>query len=1015
MNRWSGYEIVWGTIHGSRLSALLDVPEIRWVFPTRGQPETEDEMAALEIIASVPSGANHPDYSDLYGAIRTSAIHPVIGCIDTGFDNGELLRTHRDVQDRLIGILEYSGAPAFDSSGHGTHIGGILIGNGASGATDNEGYRLGMGLIPDGFLLMSNAIRANPFPPSGGFSRMAYDLAQNGIRICNNSWNDREGIGIGYTANCAVWDQVVRNAAQTFNPEENLPFLPVFSCGNNGPEPSTITSPKEAKNIITVGAIGSDRSNEPGLPWGNSSRGPCLDGRIAPLLAAPGTDIYSCAPNEWHSLQHGTSMAAAHVSGAAAIIEQRVADYLHQNPSPAAIRAILVGLSRPGSIEIPDTTIGFGILSIEDLSKFDPQLSLIDQEYYFDSTGDVFHFNLVVIDPSKPVRMVLAWTDPPAAPEASPAIINDLTLTAMSGQDSFCGNAFSGRFSRINGPRDHLNTIEMISLNTSESVIKGTITADSLRGDGIPDNELPVDQDFVLVAFNGILVDDKPRTTIQALNLNCYDSVRLFYRSLACEGEGTATGRVGVAGRDTYVDRLLDEVEPQSGLFIGRLFTAPEEIHPDSIQTHDGDRLQLEVTCGQLLSCSSFVDVDCAPPVALGVTLTNITDHSISIRFNTSEDVRTSAHFRKRGSQQWISIRDVKYLRNHSICLSGLDACTEYEAWIEMTDISGNRNRIASAIHPMVGMTDRLELVYEAMMESDPEWPVMEGLWAYGQPQGIGSPPDPSSGSTGLNVIGYNLEGNYENVLSPSHAVSPMIDCSDSGDYTLLMDYWLCTENYILDKATISMMNSNESWKQVWANPLVALNGGFWSTMELDVTEIISRAPRTAIRITQGQTDPIRSMCGWNIDDLRLQRSVPCAESTPNPFPDTPHVKILLECNATHFVPGDRMRIEAFISDLAVLDPIGIAAVILMNDTYYYYPDWTPEPDWETILLDPPDPINWAGTDRRILLDLVWPQNYRDPLELRVIGILFNVVTSDLLDIDEINLIRFDPARSLIE
>jgi subtilisin family serine protease len=69
-----------------------------------------------------------------------------------------------------------------------------------------------------------------------------------------------------------------------------------------------------------------------------SSRGPTGDGRLKPDLVAPGEKIRSTVPNDGDALLDGTSMAAPHVSGAAALLISRHPEFIGQ---PQRVKEIL--------------------------------------------------------------------------------------------------------------------------------------------------------------------------------------------------------------------------------------------------------------------------------------------------------------------------------------------------------------------------------------------------------------------------------------------------------------------------------------------------------------------------------------------------------------------------------------------------------------------------------------------------------------------------------------------------
>jgi hypothetical protein len=123
----------------------------------------------------------------------------------------------------------------------------------------------------------------------------------------------------------------------------------VAAAGNQGFEESlaagtagfyrgiSITDPGNAEAVITVGSTHRREPHTYGLSY-FSSRGPTGDGRRKPDLVAPGEKILAPIPNRRAKPMDGTSMAAPHVSGAAALLMARHREFIGR---PEKIKRIL--------------------------------------------------------------------------------------------------------------------------------------------------------------------------------------------------------------------------------------------------------------------------------------------------------------------------------------------------------------------------------------------------------------------------------------------------------------------------------------------------------------------------------------------------------------------------------------------------------------------------------------------------------------------------------------------------
>lgn len=101
----------------------------------------------------------------------------------------------------------------------------------------------------------------------------------------------------------------------------------------------SITDPGNSPSVITVGATHRTDPYQYGISY-FSSHGPTGDGRNKPDLVAPGERVISTVPGVGLASKDGTSMAAPHVSGVAALLLSRYTELIGQ---PLRVKTILCG------------------------------------------------------------------------------------------------------------------------------------------------------------------------------------------------------------------------------------------------------------------------------------------------------------------------------------------------------------------------------------------------------------------------------------------------------------------------------------------------------------------------------------------------------------------------------------------------------------------------------------------------------------------------------------------------
>ncbi|MFD4641837.1 S8 family serine peptidase [Lentzea sp. NPDC058436] len=258
-----------------------------------------------------------------------------VAVLDTGYD-----QKHPELAGVVSASKDFTPSGIQDDIGHGTHVAATVAGRGSQYVGVAKGASLAVGRVCEAEWCLDSAVIAG----------MEWAAREVKAKVVNLSLGGDQSDGTD-PLSLKVNELTAETGA-----------LFVVAAGNYGTR-RQVSGPAAADAALAVANLTKQGVLE---EW--SSRGPRIgDHAVKPDIAAPGTDIVAAraentlwehAVDDLHARLTGTSMAAPHVAGAAAVLAQR-------NPSwkAAELKAHLMATVKP--LADKPVNVGTGLLDVE--------------------------------------------------------------------------------------------------------------------------------------------------------------------------------------------------------------------------------------------------------------------------------------------------------------------------------------------------------------------------------------------------------------------------------------------------------------------------------------------------------------------------------------------------------------------------------------------------------------------------------------------------------------------------
>jgi serine protease AprX len=340
-----------GFANAAAIDTISLAPGVAFVHPdlTVGPTQT----SAPPPIPAGPPSAVYPQTVKakqvLQSGITGSGV--TVAVLDSG------VASDPDLANRILASVNFADPrSAADPGGHGTHVAGIIAGNGTSSNGEFGGIAPQANIVDVRVLGASGSGRVSSVV-RGIEWVLAHRTVYN-IRVINLSFGAPAPVSYRADPFSAAVEIAWRRGLAV-----------VVAAGNGGPGGDTVLSPGVDPYVITVGA-----TDDRGTPsrdddvfawfsaWGSNPKPDLVaPGRRIVSVRVPGSTLDTLYPSRVVAAQNGatyftltgTSMSTGVVSGVAALSLQRRPDL-----SPDQLKALLVGTARPygtaGATGVPD-------------------------------------------------------------------------------------------------------------------------------------------------------------------------------------------------------------------------------------------------------------------------------------------------------------------------------------------------------------------------------------------------------------------------------------------------------------------------------------------------------------------------------------------------------------------------------------------------------------------------------------------------------------------------------------